>query len=356
MPRTGAPARRHPAAKPVLLMVIAAGLVTACGAHGVAAPDSSHPAATASAPSATAQAQATTPPRYIAPLTGLPAASSAAADRPAVAMVLSGQHLYGLGQADMVFEEITSPTRYIAVFQSQQPSMVGPITSTRPTDGMVLSVLHALVGYAGGTPGFVDVLDHTKVIDLGQADHNSLYRQVSWGLAASASALERAARGSQPPPMLSYRGEGLGTGHTLAASGVQRRSSVRVQLPGGGSADWRFNSAIDRWVQVSGGPPASVANLIIQMVAYKQVFVSHREGITVPSARVVGTGRAIVFTGLAGTGLTGSGGLAVAANWSKPALGDVTNYLAADYSVLNFAPGPTWVILAPPGTRVVAGS
>lgn len=338
-------------------MAVMAGLVTACGAHGVAAPaGTSHPAVTPPAASASAQAQATAPPRYIAPLTGLPAVSSDAANRPAVALVLSGQHLYGLGQADMVFEEITSPIRYIAVFQSQQVGLVGPITSTRPTDGMVLSVLHPLVGYAGGTPGFVDVLDHTKVTDLGQADHSSLYRQVSWGLAASTAALERAARGSQPPSLLSYRGEGLGTGHTLAATGVQRRSSVRVQLPGGSSIDWRFNPAIDRWVQVSGGPPASVANLIIQMVAYKQVFVSHREDITVPSARVLGSGRAMVFTGLEGTGMSGSLGLAVAASWSKPGLGDVTNYLAADYSVLNFAPGATWVILAPPGTRVLAGS
>lgn len=351
MLRKRAPARRRLAAKSALLLMITAGLLTACGGHGAAAP-----AVTTPAPSASTRTQATAQPRYIAPLTGLPAASSGAAGRPAVALMLSGQHLYGLGQADMVFEEITSPIRYIAVFQSQQVGLVGPITSTRPTDGMVLSVLHPLVGYAGGTPGFVDVLDHTKVTDLGQADHSSLYRQVSWGLAASTAALERAARGSQPPSLLSYRGEGLGTGHTLAATGVQRRSSVRVQLPGGSSIDWRFNPAIDRWVQVSGGPPASVANLIIQMVAYKQVFVSHREDITVPSARVLGSGRAMVFTGLEGTGMSGSLGLAVAASWSKPGLGDVTNYLAADYSVLNFAPGATWVILAPPGTRVLAGS
>jgi hypothetical protein len=336
-------------------MAITAGLLTACAPHDVGATTgASHPAGTTPSPSASAQD--TAPPRYIAPLTGLPAASAAAADRPAVALVLSGQHLYGLGQADMVFEEITSPIRYIAVFQSQQATLVGPITSTRPTDGMVLSVLHPLVGYAGGTPGFVDVLDHTKVIDLGQAGHSSLYRQVSWGLAASTVALERAAHSSQPPPLLSYRGEGLGTGHTLAATGVVRRSSVRVQLPGGSSIDWQFRPALDRWIQVSGGPPASVANLIIQIVGYKQVFVSHREGITVPSARVLGVGRAMVFTGLEGSGATGSLGLGVAANWSKPGMGDVTNYLAADYSVLNFAPGPTWVILAPPGARVLAGS
>ena len=270
--------------------------------------------------------------------------------------MLAGPDPHGLGLADVVFEEITSPIRYIAVYQSRQAWSVGPITSTRPTDGMVLSVLHPLVGYAGGTPGFVSVLDHTKVTDLGQAGHSSLYRQATFGLATSTAALERAARGHQPPQLLPYRGEGLATSRVLAATGVMRRSWVRVRLPGLPALVWRFNAATDRWVQVSGGPPASAANLVVQTVNYKQVFLSHREGITVPSARVMGTGRAMVFTGLAGTAATGRLGLATAATWSKRTLGDVTNYLSQDYSLLSFAPGPTWIILAPVGTRISAGA
>jgi hypothetical protein len=355
VPLTLAAAARRRAATSMLLMVITTGLVAACAQVGVvggsgsiqpaAAPAASHPARPAGGP-----------PAQVAPLTGLPATSPGAAGRPAVALVLAGPRPHGLSQADVVFEEITSPIRYIAVFQSHQARSVGPITSTRPTDGMALSVLHALVGYAGGTAGFVEVLDHTKVTDLGFAGHSSLYRQASWGLTTSTAALARAARGQQPPQLLSYRGEGLVASHALATTGVLRRSSVRVRIPGLRSLDWQFNPAADRWLQVSGGPSASVANLIVQTVKYKQVFLSHREGLTVPSARVMGTGPAIVFTGLAGTAATGRLGLAAAATWSKPTLGDVTNYLGEGYSVLNFAPGPTWIILAPPGTRISTGS
>jgi hypothetical protein len=332
---------------PMLLLIITAWLVAACGQTRIVGPSGNgQPAETP----ATTHAQSKPPPS-IAPLTGLPT-SAAAAARPAVALVLAGQHVHGLRSADVVFEEITSPIRYIAVFQSRQADSVGPITSTRPTDGQVLSVLGAIVGYMGGTTGFVKTLDHTKVTDLGFAGHSSLYRQTPWGVTASTQALERAGRGSQPPQLLSYRGQGVVGSHKLAPTGVNRRSSVQVHIPGIRSLDWQFNSSKDCWVQVSGGPPVSVANLIVQTVNYKQVFLSHRERLTVPSARVIGVGHAMVFTGLAGTATTGRLGLAAAASWSKPALGDVTNYLARDYSVMNFAPGRTWIILAPPGTRV----
>ena len=142
----------------------------------------------------------------------------------------------------------------------------------------------------------------------------------------------------------------------LAATGVLRRSRVRVRIPGLSSLVWRLNAATDRWVQVSGGPSASAANLVVQTVNYKQVFLSRRERLTVPSARVMGTGRAMVFTGVARTAATGRLGLATAATWSKRTLGDVTNYLSQDYSLLSFAPGPTWIILAPVGTRISTGS
>ena len=104
----------------------------------------------------------------MAPLTGL-AVTAAVAQRPAVAVAVSGPDPVGLGSADLVFEEMTSPVRYLAVFQSDEANMVGPVTSTRPTDGQALSVLHPLIGYDGGTASFISVLDATKIVDVGYA-------------------------------------------------------------------------------------------------------------------------------------------------------------------------------------------
>jgi hypothetical protein len=339
------------AALPVAIAAAAGLAAAACGAPDVVGSASASQPAMAAGASSPAKASPSAG-QPLAPLTGLPASSALAAARPAVALVLAGDHLRGLTSADVVFEEITSPIRYIAVFQSREATAVGPVTSTRPTDGQVLSVLRAAVGYAGGTAGFIDVLDATKIVDMGYAARSSLYQQSSAGLVASTQAFERAAHSAAPPPLFPYRGEGIGTGHTLATAGVWRPSSVRVHLPGLGTQRWQFDSRTDRWVQVSGGPRVSVANLVVQMVPYKEVFLSHKEGLTVPSARVIGTGRAVVATGLAGTADTGSRGLAADATWSKLTLGDVTNYLDKNGFAMNFAPGPTWIILAPPGTRV----
>ena len=90
----------------------------------------------------------------------------------------------------------------------------------------------------------------------------------------------------------------------------------------------------------------SVANLVVQFVSYRRVGVGRRTGVTVTSAEVVGTGRAEVFSSVAGRAAAAVG------TWSKPRSGDVTNYFDSGGSLMNFQPGPTWVILAPRATQV----
>ena len=123
----------------------------------------------------------------MAPLTGL-TVSAAAAQRPAVAVAVSGSAPVGLGAADLVLEEMTAPVRYLAVFQSAQASQVGPVAATRPTDGQALSVLHPVTGYDGGTSSFISVLDASKVVDASYARHASAYASGSAGLTVSTSA------------------------------------------------------------------------------------------------------------------------------------------------------------------------
>ncbi len=152
---------------------------SACGIAAMAGCSSAaaHPSAVANQPSASANGQVAsgTPAAQaspagaqpastggaVAPLTGL-TVSAATAQRPAVAVAISGSDPIGLGSADFIFEEMTSPIRYLAVFQSAQASRVGPVTATRPMDGQALSVLHPVTGYDGGTSSFISVLDASK--------------------------------------------------------------------------------------------------------------------------------------------------------------------------------------------------
>lgn len=282
-----------------------------------------------------------------APLTNL-AASAATAARPAVAVAV-GQGPHGLGSADVVFQEFSDPVRYIAVFQSSRTDGVGPVTSTQPTDGQVLSVIHPLIAYDGGTPTFVKVLDHSKVTDVSETNDPSVYTTTSQGVFVSTGSVLRAAHGTGAPPPLFYYGAGTSGGGPLAATGLSRPASARVAIPGYGTEVWAFDSRTDRWRLTSGGPDIAVANVVVQTVPYKQAVTSSRYGTSVPSARVIGSGPVEVLSGSAGGG---SGGTAASGTWSKPHPRELTNYFDGGGDPMVFRPGPTWVILAPQGTKV----
>jgi hypothetical protein len=246
----------------------------------------------------------------------------------------------------------TSPVRYIVVYQSRLGTTTGPITTTQPADREVLSVLHPLFGYNGAAlPYFITLLDNgkTKVTDAGYAHYPSAYTVASQGVTASPQAILNAVSGdTAPPPLFRYRGAATGAS-TLASTGVWRPGTVQVTIPGEGTQEWSFSAHADRWTLTSGGPKVQVANLVLQRVSYKQIGVNRRRGITLPNANVTGSGGAEVFSGSASGG---SGGTAASGTWSKPHTGSVTNYVDSSGSLMAFQPGPTWVILAPPGTQV----
>jgi hypothetical protein len=340
----------------VVMAACSYGVVTVlagCSAAGHSSPTASaRPAAVSSAasvetgstatanPTASASASAGT----VAPLTGL-SVTAAVALRPAVAVAVAGSDPVGLSSADLVFQEMTVPVRYLAVFQSDEASKVGMVTSTIPSDGQALSVLHPLTSYDGGTSSFISVLDGTKIIDDGYAGHASLYSAGSDGLTVSAAALAAAGSSDAPPPALFfYRppSEPLATGHET------HPTSVQVEVPGQPVERWDFDARADRWVEMAGGPRVSVANLIVQIVSFKTVYLSRKYGQITQSARVVGTGQTVVFSG---TAPGGEGGTAAAGTWTKPGLAAVTNYFDAAHLPMDFAPGPTWIVLAPAGTR-----
>lgn len=327
-------------------LAVAAGLTVAACAAGAPNLGPSGGSGPAAGPTASAGARTTAagPP---APLTDLAAGSAAGAQRRAVALAVSGSDPHGLTSADVVYQEFAAPVRYIAVFQSKEATGVGPLTSTQPTDGQALSVLRALFGYDGGTPVFTKELDHTQVTNLGRSTHPSLYSAAGPGVSASTNTFQRAVRGGGAPPQIFYfRGEGAQSS-VLATAHLSRPSAAKVTIPGYGTESWAYDSKTGRWALTGGGPKVGVANVVVQMVPYKQAVVSHRAGTTVPSARLIGRGTVEVLSGSAG-----GSGTAAPGTWSKPHLNQLTNYTDDNGYPMAFQPGSTWVIFAPKGTKV----
>jgi hypothetical protein len=326
-------------------------VLAACSAAPGLAPQTNRSTQVPASPSATAAhglvstaVPGTRPPGPVAPLTGLPV-PAATAQRPAVAVAVAGSNLVGLDAADLVYEDMTSPVRYLAVYQSEETGHVGPVTSTRPEDGPALSVMHPLTGYDGGTSSFVSVLDTNKIIDDGYLRHPSLYSAGPDGLTVSTAAVAASGESDGPPPALfSYRK----ADESLASAHETHLTEAQVTVPGQPAERWSFNTKTDRWVHTGGALQISVANLVVQIVGFKAVYLSRRYGQTTQSARVTGMGHVTVFSGIAPGG---SGGTAATGTWSKPGRAAVTNFFDASNQPMKFAPGPTWIILAPAGTQ-----
>lgn len=340
-------------AVPVVAVAAAAAVALAvAGCESSPADLMLHAASTATPAAGGSASPGSAPRTWIAPLTGLPVSGGRAAGRPAVAVSLSGGQPQGLGSADVVYEELASPPRYVAVFQSHDAASVGPVGQTRPMDGQALSVLHPLTAYDGGTPSFIRVLDESAVVDVGYAGHPSLYHQATQGPMVSTGQVQQAARDTAPPQLFTYQGSGVGDAPSFASTGAWRTSVLRITAPGQATQVWRFDPRAHAWQQVAGGPSVRVANVVVQDVAYKTVFLSRKYGLTTTSARVVGSGSALILSETPAT--AGSSGTAVRATWSKPGVRDVTAYLDARNTPIGFQRGTTWVILAPPGTQATA--
>jgi hypothetical protein len=321
--------------------------VAACAAAAPNVGPSGGGSGPVASPTASAGARTTSagPP---APLTDLAAASAADAQRRAVALALSGSDPHGLTSADVVYQEFSAPVRYIAVFQSKEATGVGPLTSTQPTDGQALSVLRALFGYNGSTPVFTKELHHTQVTDLGKSTHPSLYSTAGSGVSASTRTVQQAVHGGGAPPQIFFfRGQGGQQSNVLANAHLSRPAAAKVTIPGYGTESWAYDSKTGLWSLTGGGPKVGVANVVVQTVPYKQAVVSHRAGTTVPSARLIGRGTVEVLSGSAG-----GSGTAAPGTWSKPHLNQLTNYTDDNGFPMAFQPGPTWVILAPKGTKL----
>lgn len=337
------------ASRVVAALAAVAALAVAGCSQAPANPVGAGATAPPASPSVSSPASAVSSSRPLFPLTGLPAGTAAEAAAPAVALTVSGTAPQGLADADVVFEEISNPVRYIAVYQSRTATTVGPITSTQPTDRGAVAVLHPLIGYDGAAAAYyIPLLDNTKIIDAGEGRYPSLYTSGASGITTTPQTLLRSVHGATtPPPLFTYRDPGPGT--TLAAAGVSRPTGVSVTIPGLGTQTWTFDSHTDRWTATAGGPSFAAANLIIQDVPYATATINRHRGVFVTSATITGTGHAEVLSGSTGTG---TGGTAAAGTWSKPHPTQVTNYLDTGGTPMTLQPGPTWIILAPTGTQV----
>ncbi|HEY3810305.1 MAG TPA: DUF3048 domain-containing protein [Acidimicrobiales bacterium] len=259
----------------------------------------------------------------------------------------------GVNQADVVYEELVEGglTRLAAVFQSDYPTLVGPVRSGRLTDPPIVDDLnHPVFAYSGTNAVFLPILRSQPVTAVDDGNHAGAFWRTS--LHANPHNLYSSVVGlaglstthAPPPPLFSY----LPAHAAFTGPGLVPAAQVGIQFPAA-AVGWTWNAAAHLWLRSQNGTidvdgagiQLSTTNVIVQFVPYIISLRGYESGVatTIPQGELLGTGAAWYF----------SNGEMIKGTWSRATLTSVTSYKDAKGTPLRLNRGRTWVELAPIG-------
>jgi hypothetical protein len=292
------------------------------------------------------------------PLTGAEAPGGAVPTRPALAVKVENTAdaypLVGLQGADIVYEEVVEGgiTRFIAIYQCHDAGRIGPVRSARTTDPKVLLQFneHPLIGYSGGAPKVVRIVDQSGLIGMSEGSAPTAFdrddsRIAPHNLFTSSKALYKAAgkraRQEGPPQAVFAYADELPTPN-------KRARGATIDFSDLATAEWVWRGG--RWVRLLDGSPMtlesgaaiSATNVVIQQVVVTQSDIVDVAGYPSPEVTVTGTGKAWILRD----------GHLIVGRWERADERDVTVFRTKAGDEIHLAPGTTFVELVPKGRPV----
>lgn len=292
-------------------------------------------------------------PKRPAPLTGRPI-DSTDASRVVVTVKVDnspeGRPQAGLEKADIIFEERVEGgvTRFIAVFQSRDSELVGPIRSLRTTDRAVVSAFGGVFVFSDGIAFTLSRLKGAPVSVVSERDGAAPFtypkgkRRPFATFGATARLRKEGKDGAEAPPSaFSF----LVKGEAFEPAGVAPATTASINYGGRTTGSFEWDEATGTWLRSTNGSPHLLAdgtrlafsNVIVQKVPYRSVGYKDSTRHPVEEAMVVGQGEAVVL----------SGGKQVKARWSKPSAEAVTVFTDSTGAPIELVAGSTMIALAP---------
>jgi Protein of unknown function (DUF3048) N-terminal domain/Protein of unknown function (DUF3048) C-terminal domain len=232
-------------------------------------------------------------------------------------------------------------TRFMAVYSSHIPPVVGPVRSARQSDLDILRQFgRPAFAWSGATPHLVPFIERAPIVDLYALQVGGYYRDpdriAPYNLYANTRQLMREAPHASKARDIGFRFGAL-------PAGGKKIASYSVKYPAA-SYTFRWSAKDGRWLTWIDGSPGRAteggqlggSTVIIQ---YTQISTSRFEeyGGRPPYAKSVGSGRAVILRG----------GRAYTVHWSRPNLASGTTFTLPNGKRMLFAPGQVWVVLAP---------
>ncbi len=288
-------------------------------------------------------ATSTTAPAPTAPLTGLPDPGGESAGRPALSVKVentpAARPQAGIDVADVVWEEVVEGgiTRFLVMYNSHVPEVVGPVRSVRLTDPAIVWPVGGIFGFSGGARPAVQAMGQAPVLLVdesraGPAMFRDRSKRAPHNLFGRGA--ELFAKGGEPvppPPLFEYRG----ADDDVAGTAV---SAVRVGFVGPYAVTYTWDATAGAWTRSMAGEPfvaASGAVIAPANVVVMSIRYAGGAGAQGAEGQLVGEGQVRVFTG----------GKVVDGRWVRPDRGRPAQLVDADGAPIRLAPGPTWVEL-----------
>jgi Protein of unknown function (DUF3048) N-terminal domain/Protein of unknown function (DUF3048) C-terminal domain len=282
-----------------------------------------------------------TPTQLLSPFTGEPVSSLGPVLAVKIDNILYARPQTGLIAADIVYVLPVEGglTRFLVVFSSHFPPVIGPVRSARADDLQLLGQFgRPAFAFSGAQGQLLPKVEHANIVDLYAGLVGGYYRNYDriapYNLYATTSTLLAEAKGASTAHSIGFK-------FGPAPAGGQVMASDTVSYP---SAKFTFtwSAATNSWQVSMDGTPAvttagrrfSPATVIIQhTLVYKSGYLEY--GFPPPYATTVGQGTAVVLRN----------GRAYNARWSRPTLTGGTTYTTPSGQPMTFAPGQVWVLL-----------
>jgi hypothetical protein len=298
-----------------------------------------HPASASPGPSPTPAPPAAGPPA--SPFTGEPVSRLGPVLAAKIDNIAQARPQTGLTDADIVYVLPVEGglSRFMAIFSSHFPHVIGPVRSARQDDLPLLRQFgRPAFAYSGAQPRLLRVVEHARIVDL----FDGLARGYFRGTARIAPYNLYAY-----PRQLLAQAAAASTAHDIgfrfgpAPAGGQRRTSVSAGYPAA-AFQFRWSASRARWLVWMDGRPAETtdagqlrpATVVLQ---YTTVRTSPflEEGVRPPYAVSTGSGTAVVLRG----------GRAYDVRWARPHAAGGTSYTLPSGQRMTFARGQVWVVL-----------
>jgi hypothetical protein len=322
--------------------ILAAASVVAVGAViavVVAVMSGGKPALLAPAPSKT---PAPVGEQLTSPFTGEPVTAL----RPVLAVkidnIVLARPQTGLTKADIVYVLPVEGglSRFLAIFSSHIPPVIGPVRSAREDDLELLRQFgRPAFAFSGAQPQLLPVVERARIVDLYSGRISSGYyrdyqRIAPYNLYAHTHLLLAQARGASIAHSIGFR-------FGPAPAGGQTVAKKTVSYPAA-SFTFTWSTARNSWlIWMDGARAASTegrqlaaATVVIQHTVVRTSPFLER-GVRPPYAESTGSGTAIVLRD----------GKAYQARWSRPSADGGTTFTTDSGQPMTFAPGPVWIVL-----------